>query len=478
MTLQLRLTLGFLLLFALLGLLAFAGLQALTRDMREALGETVSEVSHSLIAVLRDERVVTQSGTDSAHWVQRETVQLRPDGTPTTDAAPVQREMRVVINGRELSADEIKAMDPATLPDSVQQVLQRPLPDGLKIEVQRDASGGRPALFVRGLGSDQNGIPIPISESRATAAIDGFRDRLLLGLVLLMLLGAALASLMARRIAAPLRALSAAAQRVGHGELDGELRPEGPPELRQSIEAFNRMARDLQRLREETAALQADRELAELGEIGRGLAHSLRNPLHALGLSLDALSAGGDAERGAALAQSGREQLARIDQALRGFLALSASAGAAPESVALDEVVDDVVLEASQRAQGRVRFERERGDCRLPGVAAELRIVLHALLINALEASPEGGLIRLRVSPSAHGGARIEIEDDGPGLSAEVRARLFQPHVSSKPTGAGMGLYLAERLVRLRYRGTLELQDKSPQGTRAVLQLNPRETAR
>jgi signal transduction histidine kinase len=52
--------------------------------------------------------------------------------------------------------------------------------------------------------------------------------------------------------------------------------------------------------------------------------------------------------------------------------------------------------------------------------------------------------------------------------------RLFEPHVSSKPTGAGMGLYLSQRLARQRYGGGIELQPRQPQGTCAVLQLNDR----
>lgn len=228
----------------------------------------------------------------------------------------------------------------------------------------------------------------------------------------------------------------------------------------------------------QAASVRADRELAELGEIGRGIAHSLRNPLHALGLSLEALAAEtAGSGTATALAQSGREQLQRVDQALRGFLALSAGNGAEISEVRVADVIDDVLLEASQRAQGRVRFERDGGEQRLLAVPAELRVMLHALVINALEASPEGGLIAVQVSETGGGALHIDVRDEGDGVPAELRERLFQPHVSGKPHGAGMGLYLAQRLARSRYRGRITLEPASPRGTLARLALHPREAA-
>jgi signal transduction histidine kinase len=504
MSLQLRLTLGIASLFALLALAAVAGLNALTEQMRRALGDTASFVGNTLVTVLRDEqRQRGEAPADGAADAdaaitlrQEQTLQIvrkrlgtdAPAGADSArdgeDAAGsggvaesgkgVREQTRVVINGRELSPEEIAAFTARQRHAGIAGAAL--LPEQLKFEVRREDGNTPPMLWVHGLGAAATRIPIPAQQ--ADAAIAGFRQQLWWGLALLLLAGTAGAALLARRIVGPLQALAAASERLGHGALDQRVAPTGPPELRRSIEAFNRMAEDLARLQAEAAARRDDRELAELGEIGRGLAHSLRNPLHALGLSLDALAARGGADsRSAGLAQGGREQLARIDQALRGFLALSASSGAAEETVDLDALLDDVVLEASQRAQGRVRFERARAGLSLTAVAAELRIVLHALVINAVEASPEGGLIRIVVERDAEQpeGLRIRVEDEGSGVPPALRERLFQPHVSSKPAGAGMGLYLAERLVRLRYRGRLALHDRAPRGTCAELQLLPRE---
>ena len=293
------------------------------------------------------------------------------------------------------------------------------------IELMPASDGGPTMLRVSGAGGEH---AIPLPRSGVDAALERYTRRLGWGLLALLVSGLVLAVWIAQRVT-------------------------------------------------QAASVRADRELAELGEIGRGLAHSLRNPLHALGLSLEALAAESTGSgASAALAQSGREQLQRVDQALRSFLALSAGNGAEASDVRLADVIDDVLLEASQRAQGRVQLSREGGEQRLRAVPAELRVMLHALVINALEASPDGGRIEVVVT-EAGAALQLDVRDEGEGVPADVRDRLFQPHVSGKPHGAGMGLYLAQRLAGSRYRGRITLEPASPRGTLARLTLHPREAA-
>jgi signal transduction histidine kinase len=76
-------------------------------------------------------------------------------------------------------------------------------------------------------------------------------------------------------------------------------------------------------------------------------------------------------------------------------------------------------------------------------------------------------------------GARIEIDDEGAGIAPEVADRLFAPHVTTKPHGSGMGLYLAQRLATHRYGGGVKLEartdGKPGAGTRATLRLADRK---
>ncbi len=462
MSLRLRLALSLAALILVLGLAAFAGVRALTDDLTRALGETAVGVGRSVVTVLRaDARIVGEG--EGAPLIRSESEDVRvfrhsvvPEGAA---GQPPQREIRMVVNGRDLTPEEIAA-----------RMRQHHAP---QVELRPGEAGKPPMLWLRSADGE---LPIALPRSGVDAALDRFLRQLGWGLLALLAIGLAGAFWLAQRLARPLAGLADAAEAVGRGALGARVEETGPPELRRSLAAFNHMSGELARLDREAAALRADRELAELGEIGRGLAHSLRNPLHALGLGLEALAAGGaDRDAVEALHRNGREQLARIDQALRGFLALSAGAGAQPEPVALRALVDDVALEAAQRAQGRVDLAIDGVDRVLRGVPAELRILLHTLVINALEASPDGATVAIRLGEAADGAACIEVEDAGPGLAPEIRARLFAPHISSKPAGAGMGLYLAERLVRLRYRGAITLADRDGGGTRATLLLHDRE---
>jgi signal transduction histidine kinase len=252
-----------------------------------------------------------------------------------------------------------------------------------------------------------------------------------------------------------------------------------------AVAAFNAMSGRLAELDRENRRLADAEHLSELGEVARGLAHTLRNPLNALGLAVERLAEERDDARAAELAEGCRRQIRRLDASLRSFLALASAPAAAAEPVDLATLAREVALEAAQDAAGRVRVEVDAPEpVALPGVGAELKAALQALVVNACEASPDDGRVVLRVRRD--GGAddapveraRIEVEDEGAGIAPEVAARLFAPHVTTKPHGSGMGLFLAHRLAGSRYGGSLELTARSPRGTRAVLRLARRELPR
>src|SRR6185503_6961068 len=189
---------------------------------------------------------------------------------------------------------------------------------------------------------DANAQQVPVPTSGVEHALERFTRRLLLASLGLFGGALLLGVVVAHRFTRPLHDLAAAARRVGSGDL-GVRAPAAPGEVGEAVAAFNQMSEQLAALDAETRRLRASEQLSELGEVGRGLAHSLRNPLNALGLALDQLAeraaageAGGDpgAAAGAAIepdngaaaiADSARRQIRRIDAALRGFLALSAA---------------------------------------------------------------------------------------------------------------------------------------------------------
>jgi signal transduction histidine kinase len=313
-------------------------------------------------------------------------------------------------------------------------------------------------LFLRGPALDRR---IRVPRAPVASTLDRFRSELAVGSLALLGLGLVGAALLAHRATRPLDALAAAARRVGSGELGVEVPVDRRDEVGQALAAFNSMSARLAELDRENRRLAESERLSELGEVARGLAHTLRNPLNALGLSIEELAAGGATGRATELAESSRRQIRRIDGALRSFLALASAPAAEPDRVDLAALAREVALEALQDAGGRVRIEVvAEAPVVVAAVAAEAKAIVQALVVNACEASPPGGRVGVRVDRTADGRARLRVEDEGPG----VRDRLFSPHVTTKPHGSGMGLFLARRLAAGRYGGEVSLTDRPAGG--------------
>ncbi len=390
--------------------------------------------------------------------------------TVVADAPPADEkpEQRLVMH-REL---RFRTPDGATVLEARGSGNELPESELRKIVLETDAA--RDVLFVRSPAM-KRAIPIPHAEIAST--LERFRSQLLLGNLALLGAGLLGAAYVAHRLTRPLARLTEAAERLGSGELGAAVelgRREGPEpddphgdraqndEIGRAIGAFNRMSQRLAELDRENRRLASVEQLSELGEVARGLAHSLRNPLNALGLAIE--QAGAPAE----IVEGSRRQIRRMDGALRSFLALASAGSAQAEPVDLAQLAREVALEALQDGAGRVRIEVEAAmppigappiaPLTVSGVPAELKAVLQALVVNAVEASPEGGKVRISLSRGEPGEVRIQIEDEGDGLPEAVRARLFEPHVTTKPHGSGMGLFLAQRLVSGRYSGDLRLE--------------------
>ena len=358
--------------------------------------------------------------------------------------------------------------------------------DDVQVEAQLDLSSHR-TLHIEHNGEARflrlPGHRLRIPQEGMREKLEHFSRQMLIGTLAFLVIGLVLAALVAHRVSAPLRKLAVAAHEVGEGALGIQAPvPKNGGEVAQAVTAFNQMSERLAVLDAKTRELRTRKHLGEIGEIGRGLAHTLRNPLNALGLSVEELAtraATGEVEDPAhGLAASARRQIRRIDHSIRSFLALASQGGGAMAPVQVASLVQDVALEALQDAQGKVRLDLEgmETECTLNAVEPELRAVVQALLVNAVEASPQGAKVKVQLTEVEGERLRLEIDDEGPGLPDQVRARLFTPHLTTKANGSGMGLFLAHRIATSRYGGRLELEPRSGGGTRAVLEIGSRET--
>lgn len=266
------------------------------------------------------------------------------------------------------------------------------------------------------------------------------------------LLGALVAGRLARSILGPVTALQASAAAFGSGRLDVPA-PEGCDELGELGRGFNRMVGQVRAA--ERRQVEVER-LAALGEMSGAVAHELMNPLAVI-LADPAMRV---PEVAASRAEA--EHARRVVQGLLGF--------ARPA----EEPAESVDIGAAARAAaGRLLPTADLRDIRIvvqavPDVWAiaspsAVRQVFDNLIRNAVDASQPGGVVEIAV----RSGPTVEVLDRGAGIPARVRARLYQPFVTGRPEGTGLGLAVCQRIARA-HGGDLSHRDREAGGTVAT----------
>ncbi len=219
-----------------------------------------------------------------------------------------------------------------------------------------------------------------------------------------------------------------------------------------------------------TRQLVAAERIAAWQEVARRLAHEVKNPLTPIRMALETLREARQANRelfetmfepNVAVMLEEVERLRRIVDEFGSFARLPRPSLSPLDLSALTGQVVGLHATGSGRVQLRSQI--------VPGVGVNadrdlITQVLLNLIKNAEEASPAGGTITVRVSVSG-GEARVEVDDEGPGVPEAVRQRLFEPYATTKPGGTGLGLAIAARICQ-EHSGRLELDPDWGPGAR------------
>jgi signal transduction histidine kinase len=203
-----------------------------------------------------------------------------------------------------------------------------------------------------------------------------------------------------------------------------------------------------------TRELAAQERLAALGRVAAGIAHEVRNPLASMKLRADLARTGGEATPAIARdLEDISSEIARLDRLVSDLLVVAGRRSGPQEEMELGELVAKrVALLDPWAVEKKVGLECE-GAARACADADALARAVDNLLRNAVEASPDGARVKVRVGAIGDG-ARITVTDRGPGIAPERAAQLFEPFFTTKPEGTGLGLALA-RAVAQAHRGTL-----------------------
>ncbi|MGA2183838.1 MAG: ATP-binding protein, partial [Bryobacteraceae bacterium] len=270
-----------------------------------------------------------------------------------------------------------------------------------------------------------------------------------------ILLGVLMGFWTTARVTRPVAQLVSGARAVAGGDWGARVTVTSHDEIGQLAEAFNRMTEQLIEQRER--AIQAER-VAAWRELARRLAHELKNPLFPLQITIENLQRARDQhpdQFDEVFHESTATLLAEL-QNLKIIVGQFSDFAKMPrpefETVDANAIVRDVVklFDAQFRADGRPAIEPvlelTDADVHIPADALQLSRALRNLVLNAMDAMPDGGTLRVRTARHA-GMVRIEVSDSGQGLTEEECARLFTPYYTTKRHGTGLGLAIVQSVV-------------------------------
>lgn len=284
------------------------------------------------------------------------------------------------------------------------------------------------------------------------------------------LLSAALGIWLARRVTRPLRLLAGALPHLG----TEKPLPVVPSDRRDEI---GQLARALvathQTLNDERERRRAAERLALLGRMTASLAHEVRNPVAAIQMHAQLLE-GASPEEFSMSREIIESEAARIESLVGQWMSFAKPAPPVMSPVDVMTLVQEAtrVMEPQAKHVGvEIHVNAPRFDSKLIVSADRHRLqqVLSNLLLNAIQAMPMGGDVRINVEANETT-VRVIVEDEGAGFSAEALAKLGEPFYSEKEGGMGLGLAVSQEIC-CAHGGTLKVMNRDQGGARVIIEL-------
>lgn len=319
-------------------------------------------------------------------------------------------------------------------------------------------------------GSKVADLVILRSFENARQRIAGLYTQILLLWLLAVSVGLGLTYLLARRIVEPVRQLDRAAAEVARQNYAIQVDVNSEDELGRLATTFNGMCSSIRQARED---LIRQERISTIGRLSGSIVHDLRNPLAAIYGGAEMLV---DTDLPPAhvkrLAGNIYRASRRIQELLQDLLNVSRGKSRAPEVCRLREVAtaacDSLAVAAeAQNVHFRISIPPE---LELPLERSRMERAFVNLVANSLEAMPEGGEVRIS-AVCEQGMAIVHVEDTGPGVAPEIRAKLFQPFVTAgKRNGLGLGLALTRQTI-LEHGGDMWVESEDGPGAQFAFRL-------
>jgi signal transduction histidine kinase len=291
--------------------------------------------------------------------------------------------------------------------------------------------------------------------------------------LLIFSLGLILAVGISSHYVSPVERLALAAENVAAGDLSQELPVEGKDEVGRLTRAFNEMIARLRRNRALEAKVRESQYLSHLGQLSSGVAHEIRNPLNFIGLAVDhldtltrAATPEDEPEKRQVIVRI-KQEIGRLNDLVTNFIMYGRPPELHRAPVSIPELLEGVLQIAGERLRAHgISCCRVFGDG--PEVMVDPDMIRRAalnLVVNAVDAMPNGGELRVSAGPAADGRYSFVVKDTGVGIDELDQARIFEPYFTTKASGLGLGLILTKKIIDA-HGGEIRVESEPGKGTR------------
>lgn len=400
-----------------LGLTLWTTLQLVDRSLELAPLTELKDVTGSLEST---GRVLYQQARES---LRRDVTEGRLKGTTVApDRLPTGTEEEFVLSGQHGSQ-----LDYLVRRDSQVFLYSRPLGVPLQKLTEQIANSRR---------------ALEVPEARNVRA--GFSRALIAVSAALWLIALAALIYLAARIDRPIRQLTQGLGRVASGDFTARVESSGEGEIGEAMIAFNNMTAQMQQAREHL--IQVTR-VASWQALARKMAHEVKNSLTPIRLTVEEIASrkGGSDPFMEQASQIVTDEITTLEKRVRAFSDFAAEPPVTPVNIDVNALVEErIAFLKTAHPEVAYRTRAAPGQLQATADADLVKGVLTNLLENAAHAAGASGSVLARTTADGDR-ITIEVHDSGPGLSAQAKSSLFEPTISFKKGGMGLGLSIARR---------------------------------
>ena len=234
--------------------------------------------------------------------------------------------------------------------------------------------------------------------------------------------------------------------------------------------------RDLTKQKQLEIQMERKERLSAMGELASGVAHEIRNPLNTIGTIVQQLNKDFEPQKDQAeyhdLADLVYSEVKRINETIHDFLRFSRPEKIQPESFVLDDFMHEIQTQyKAELSERNISFDlllNWHGT--VDWDPRQMKQVLLNIFQNAIEAIEKDGKIALEIISSNNSELEIILRDSGPGMSKEVKDRIFNLYYTTKAKGTGIGLSIVQRII-YEHGGLIEVDSQPGKGTTFIIKM-------